>query len=108
MFEICNNKGFLVTFPNGITLSTQFGGGDYCMNFDDPVEQYSEGRKCVDAEIAIVDEGGNWRTKEVMALAGEPEPPDNVVGHVTVEVWCKVVEACRKIPGESLEKGKFF
>ena len=68
------------------------------MNFDDPVERYSDGKQCVDAEIAVVDEEGNWRTKEIMALEGEPEPADNFVGHVTVDVWCKVVEACRKIP----------
>ena len=106
MFEICNNKGFLVTFPNGITLSTQFGGGDFCMNFDDPVENYTEGKQSVDAEIAVVDKEGNWRTREVMTLSGEIEPLDNVVGHVTVDLWCRVVDACRKLAADASDSGK--
>jgi len=31
-FRITHNKGFHITFPNGLTLSTQFGGGNYCEN----------------------------------------------------------------------------
>lgn len=31
-FSICDNKGFHVTFPNGYTVSVQFGPGNYGSN----------------------------------------------------------------------------
>ncbi len=106
MFRICNNKGFLITFPNGVTLSTQFGGGDNCQNFEDPVEINLAGKKCVDSEIAVMDKEARWRTGEAMALAGEPGIVENVVGHVTVELWWKLVNACHQMPEEPPEAVK--
>ena len=100
MFRICNNKGFLITFPNGVTLSTQFGGGDNCQNFEDPVEINLAGKKCVDSEIAVMDREGRWRTSEAMALAGKPAHAGDVAGHVTVDLWCRLVNACLQLPDE--------
>lgn len=34
MFKITGNRGFHIMFPNGIILSTQFGYGNYCDNYD--------------------------------------------------------------------------
>jgi hypothetical protein len=34
MFKITRNKGFHITFENGWTVSVQFGGGNYCDNFN--------------------------------------------------------------------------
>jgi len=34
MFAITKNKGFHITFENGINVSVQFGGGNYCDNYD--------------------------------------------------------------------------
>jgi hypothetical protein len=33
-FRGCFRKGFHITFPNGWTVSVQFGGGNYCENYD--------------------------------------------------------------------------
>jgi len=32
MFRVVNNRGFQLTFENGITISVMFGGGCYCKN----------------------------------------------------------------------------
>lgn len=32
MFKITDSKGFQMTFANGITVSVQFGEGNYCEN----------------------------------------------------------------------------
>lgn len=49
MFQAFENKGFQVSFPNGLTLSVHFGPGNYC-------EHRSERTRKVgskDAEIAV-------------------------------------------------------
>jgi len=33
-FRSCENKGIHLTFPNGWTVSIQFGAGNYCDNYD--------------------------------------------------------------------------
>jgi hypothetical protein len=33
-FRSCSRKGFHITFPNGWTVSVQFGAGNYCENYD--------------------------------------------------------------------------
>lgn len=59
-FSITEQKGFHITFPNGWTVSVQFGRGNYCDNYSHedrtvPVPDSS------DAEIAAwPDTGGKW------------------------------------------------
>lgn len=36
-FRITSGKGFHITFANGFTVSVQFGGGNYCDNYDDEI-----------------------------------------------------------------------
>lgn len=33
-FRITGNKGFHMSFPNGYTISVQFGPGNYCVHYD--------------------------------------------------------------------------
>lgn len=40
--RICQSKGFHITFENGWTVSVQFGIGNYCENYDNSVEEFSE------------------------------------------------------------------
>jgi hypothetical protein len=53
-FRICDNKGFHITFENGWTISVQFGGGNYCANYDFPIGTEHDGRgmASIDAEVA--------------------------------------------------------
>lgn len=71
MFAITSCKGFHITFKNGITLSTQFGSGNYCSNFDmelfnipPGLERLESKLECGNAEIAIWDKDHVWRTNQ--------------------------------------------
>jgi hypothetical protein len=67
-FKVMGNRGFHITFENGVTVSVQFGGGNYCSNHNDfDLLGHELERRVVesfDAEIAIWKRGGQWITKE--------------------------------------------
>jgi len=56
------NKGFNITFENGLTISVQFGCGNYCSNrFESISDPLTEAIiSCNNAEIAIWDENKKW------------------------------------------------
>jgi len=63
-FASTGNRGFQITFENGMTISVQFGTGNYCdrRNFDSDI--FGELKKDIvsspNAEIAIWDVDNNW------------------------------------------------
>lgn len=79
MLKIANNKGFQLTFSNGLTISVQFGSGNYCCRQDSSPDAVSEMSfpmvQSHDAEIAIWDAAGVWWN------FGE----DNVLGYVSTD-----------------------
>lgn len=97
MFRVTSNKGFHLIFPNELTLSTQFGGGNYCANYDEIVigeEKHMHRVESIDAEIAIWDKNNIWLTgKMSQELFGEDE--GDVMGRVKVEEWLKILDWCR-------------
>lgn len=64
MFTACSNKGFQMTFPNGWTVSVQWGPGNYCENksmsggWNAPIKE--DFWKSRTAEIAAWDKNGVW------------------------------------------------
>ena len=64
MFRSTNNKGFQITFKNGMTISVQFGTMNYCdlKNITAPIQ--GEMKMAIvesnTAEIAIWDSYGKW------------------------------------------------
>lgn len=63
MFSITNHKGFQITFPNGWTVSVQWGPGNYCENRY--IEDIHAPEKAYiycsnDAEVAAWDSNGVW------------------------------------------------
>ena len=79
-FSISGGKGFHVEFANGHTVSVQFGGGNYCDNYDDPIgpgDWKASGKKgSRTAETAVIGPSGE--------LIEYPEKPgDTVQGHMT-------------------------
>jgi len=44
-FRITGSKGFHLTFPNGYTVSVQFGGGNYGSNYDFPIGEEKNQRQ---------------------------------------------------------------
>jgi len=64
-FKITDHKGFHITFANEVTVSVQFGPGNYCdnrnMSYDEPREKTT--LKSQTAEIAIYESNGTWLTR---------------------------------------------
>lgn len=63
-FVSCQNKGFQMTFYNGMTISVQWGVGNYCsrrsLNSTILSEMKEPTISSEDAEIAIWDADDNW------------------------------------------------
>lgn len=100
MFKITGNRGFHITFPNGITLSTQFGWGNYCNNYDKNElmgPNYLIGKldlMCEDAEVAIFCKE-TWLTEDMHREVFEFELGNNVMGHVNINQWLKILDWCK-------------
>ena len=97
-FSVNSNKGFHITFPNNVILSTQIGGGNYCGNRN--VEIGSELKtlqiECNDCEIGIWDKSGDWITQNMFNDIPEIENNgDNVLGYVNIETWLKIFDWCK-------------
>jgi hypothetical protein len=62
MFRTTMNKGFQMTFENGMTISVQFGYGNYSSNRDEaPMDaRTATGIHAETAEIAVWDAEGRW------------------------------------------------
>ena len=84
---INENKGFQITFDNGVTVSVQFGYGDYCNNRlpNTRILFYTEGQKCENAEVAIWN-ADTWITKKY-----DPDLTDDVIGHVPPDEIAKII-----------------
>ena len=82
MFRSFNNSGFHIKFDNGVTVSVQFGFGNYCENhFKAKTLNSEEFVESSDAEVAIWDDEGNWITGKYFENIN-----DVVVGHVKPDV----------------------
>ncbi len=95
--EFCStmNKGFSMTFENGLTISVQFGGGNMCDNKTMFPEYGEEMRELMvssrTAEIAI------WNSNLEYFRFSNGEP---VVGYVTpdeVAAWIAIASKTRTL-----------
>jgi hypothetical protein len=84
-FRITSNKGFQLTFDNGLTISVQWGVGNYCTRRDylgapDPMSV--ELVESTTAEIAIwngSDEWFNFGSDEVKGYVGADEVAEWII-----------------------------
>lgn len=74
MFKITDRKGFHITFKNGVTISIQFGPGNYCQHFGsgmllfykDPPKIHAS----LDAEVAAWNKDGVWYDFDLKEFCG--------------------------------------
>jgi len=107
-FAINDGKGFRIRFPNGLTLSTQIGGGNYCDNYDhfDNIMTIPNRIECSNAEIAVWNKEGIWVTKKIVKKALNQKLDDNVMGYVSIEDWLKIFMTCKDFKDEYKKGGK--
>ena len=85
MFKITGSRGFHITFPNGYTISVQFGGGSYSTNYDMSIGSEAEHRTL----SADTVETAFWGPDRKLIV--EEGNTDNVQGYQTVEqVWARM------------------
>jgi hypothetical protein len=97
MFKITSGKGFLITFKNGVTLSTQIGYYNYCDNYFSDDKSFDKIQELVNkndwesknCEIAIWDKDGNWLTDKILNIG------DDVCGYVELDEWLEILEKCK-------------
>jgi len=91
MFSITDGKGFHITFENGVTVSVQFGAGNYCSTNSKNIPYTELNTKCEDAEVAVWDNTGAWITSEYTNA-----DYDDVIGYQTPEDVLKILNWASK------------
>ena len=95
MMKITENKGFHMTFDNGLTISCQMGSGNYCNNRDFyrgfQAEMKQPITECDNCEVAIWDENDNWITGEIFREMEMESTEDMVVGWVDTMTVAKLI-----------------
>jgi hypothetical protein len=84
MLKDIQGKGFHLTFKNGLTISVQFGYGNYCDNrmksINNPINLFSHKLSSQNAEIGIWDKEQNWITNTFIDCNG-----DGVKGYLSAD-----------------------
>lgn len=81
-FNSTLNKGFNMTFANGITASVQWGTGNYCDNHFSTDLSFSKEASSDTAEVAAWNESGEWVTNKFYDTC------DDVVGYLSQMKYC--------------------
>lgn len=99
MFKVNGGRGFHITFPNEVILSTQFGYGNYCDNYDrselrDSKNLLDNDVICRDAEVAVLYKD-IWITDDMYREVFGHRLDNNVLGSVDIIMWLKILEWCK-------------
>lgn len=95
-FGICDNKGFHLTLPNGVTVSTQFGPGNYCDNYNDDIVGRDRQKPCESYTVecaawySILGYESVWITPDEQG-----NESGDVRGYLTMQQWLEFVDWCR-------------
>lgn len=104
MFKAIMNKGFHITFSNGVTISVQWGSSNYCNNRSlDVIDTLNQDPKeCKNAEIMI------WKsTGDLKPNFDWWDSRDNVRGYCTPEQVLEAMNWAASLPiGFTLESVK--
>jgi len=86
-FTICHNKGFHMTFNNNWTVSVQFGFGNYCDNYNEPVKDFAKNYGKNPKES---------NTAEVWAWKGEKHFPSDPLGYQSPDEVFEFIKKVRR------------
>lgn len=91
-FVSTENKGFRITFENGVIASVQWGAGNYCDNHlpADMDFSFSKSAQSDTAEVAAMDSQGNFITTSIV-----PDAMDDVLGYLSPEEVLEFLNQCK-------------
>ena len=101
------DNGFTLTFENGLVLSTRFGPGNYCDNYEmtNSIDMHmgseSMGNLFSDtAEVGVWDNAKldprSWVTGWQEVVFDIADPYDDVRGYVSLAEWLQIVDWCKE------------
>ena len=100
MFGSTYNRGFHMTFANGITISVQFGHGNYCerneFNPNVNADMENDATQSKNAEVAVWRGDMEWVTKEAYSDTFGESLSDDVEGYETPERVAELISWCVK------------
>ena len=95
MMKITQNKGFQMTFDNGLTISCQMGHSNYCSNRDlckgYGAEMLQSITECDNCEVAIWNKMDEWITGEIFEKLGMESSEQMVSGRVDTMTVAKLI-----------------
>lgn len=96
MFKINGGKGFQIKFDNGLTISVQFGEGNYCERYfkKDNIGRY-ECHESKNAEIAVFDVAGFVELGQFGV-----ETCDDVAGYVSADEVAEIIYKVKSWKGK--------
>lgn len=87
-FNSTSNKGFNMTFANGITASVQWGAGNYCDNYFSKDFSFSKEASSNTAEVAAWNENDEWVTNKFCDTC------DDVDGYLSPDEVLQFLNSC--------------
>lgn len=87
-FNSTSNKGFNMTFANGITASVQWGTGNYCDNYFSKDFSFSKEASSNTAEVAAWNENDEWVTNKFCDIC------DDVAGYLSPDEVLQFLNSC--------------
>ena len=83
-FKSTERKGFHITFENGLTVSVQWGAGNYCDNRESWDFSHMKDMESSTAEVAVWSNGnGRWLNANNFLSEEDADWCDDVVGWLT-------------------------
>ena len=104
-FKSTDRKGFHITFENGLTVSVQWGGGNYCENRYNADFSLTKDMESKNAEVAVWSDecflnANNFTSDE------DADSCDCVVGWLTPEQVVDLLARVKNYPADKIDELK--
>ena len=107
-FRSTERKGFQITFENGLTVSVQWGGGNYCENHGKSMYMdfsYTKDMESRNAEVAVWS-NERWLNANNFLSEEDADWCDDVVGWLTPEQVVDLLMRVKNYPADKIDELK--
>lgn len=100
-FKSTERQGFHITFENGLTVSVQWGAGNYCENHDNMDFSCTKDMESKDAEVAVWS-NECWLNANNFLSDEDVDWRDDVVGWLTPEQVVDLLVRVKNYPADKI------